>query len=159
MRLISTVSVAVTSLCTAGNKRIGSESARRETDRPVTDPGRSCEKLTDFNHWPVNRCISTSCFIVLQSVSSFCFFIRHLYLSVALLGCSLKALSSTSRVDTPLTADWLQVCFGTRPRLSFIKRFWKIKTLPLTSPCLASICSERCLELCITSTSCVRLPL
>ncbi len=30
--------------CAAGNKRIGSESARRETDRPVTDPGRSCEK-------------------------------------------------------------------------------------------------------------------
>ncbi len=30
---------------------------------------------------------------------------------------------------------------------------------PLTSPCLASICSELCLELCITSTSCVRLPL
>ncbi len=34
------------------------------------------------------------------------------------LGCSLNALSSTSRVDTPLTADWLQVCYGTRPRLS-----------------------------------------
>ncbi len=43
------------------------------------------------------------------------FFIRHLYLSVARLGCSLNALSSTSWVDTPLTADWLQVCFGTRP--------------------------------------------
>ncbi len=26
--------------CAAGNKRIGSESARRETDRPVTDPNR-----------------------------------------------------------------------------------------------------------------------
>ncbi len=32
------------SACDTGNKRIGSESARRETDRPVTDPGRSCEK-------------------------------------------------------------------------------------------------------------------
>ncbi len=30
---------------------------------------------------------------------------------------------------------------------------------PLIYPCLASICSEQCLELCITSTSCVRLPL
>ncbi len=54
------------------------------------------------------------------------FFIRHLYLSVTRLCCSLNALSSISWVDTPLTADWLQVCFGTRPRLSFLKRFWKI---------------------------------
>ncbi len=54
------------------------------------------------------------------------FFIRYLYLSVARLRCSLNALSSTSWVDTPLTADWLQVCFGTRPRLSFLKRFWKM---------------------------------
>ncbi len=28
------------SACAAGNKRIGLESARCETDRPVTDPGR-----------------------------------------------------------------------------------------------------------------------
>ncbi len=56
----------------------------------------------------------TSCLIVPQTFSSFVF-IRHLYLSVARLGCSLNALSSTSWVDTPLTADWLQVCFGTRP--------------------------------------------
>ncbi len=46
----------------------------------------------------------------------FCF----LYLS-----CALNTLSSTSWVDTPLTADWLQVCFGTRPRLSIIKHFSK----------------------------------
>ncbi len=44
--------------CAAGNNRIGSESARRETDRPVTDPGRSCEKSADSDHWPVNQCIS-----------------------------------------------------------------------------------------------------
>ncbi len=56
----------------------------------------------------------------------FCFFICHLYLSVTRLGCSLNALSSTSRVDTPLTADWLHVCFGTRPWLGFLKRFKKI---------------------------------
>ncbi len=47
------------STCAAGNKRIGSESARRETDRPVTDPGRSRGKSDDSDHWPVNRCIST----------------------------------------------------------------------------------------------------
>ncbi len=35
------------SACAAGNKKIGSESGRRETDRPVTDPGRSCEKSAD----------------------------------------------------------------------------------------------------------------
>ncbi len=54
------------------------------------------------------------------------FFIHHLYLSVARLGCSLNALSSTSWVDMPLTADWLQVCFGTQPWLSFLKNFWRI---------------------------------
>ncbi len=42
------------------NNRIGSESARRETDRPVTDPGLSCEKSADSDHWPVNRCISST---------------------------------------------------------------------------------------------------
>ncbi len=46
------------SACAAGNKRIGSESARRETDWLVTDPGRSCKKSSDYDHWPVNRCIS-----------------------------------------------------------------------------------------------------
>ncbi len=42
----------------AGNNRIGSESARRETDRPVSDPGRSCEKSADSDHWLVNQYIS-----------------------------------------------------------------------------------------------------
>ncbi len=57
-------------------------------------------------------------------VFRFCFFIPHLCLSVTQLGCSLKALSSTPLVDTPLTADWLQVCFGSRPGL-FSKAFLK----------------------------------
>ncbi len=47
------------SACTAGNKRIFSESARCKTDRPVTVPGQSCEKSSDSDHWPVNRCISS----------------------------------------------------------------------------------------------------
>ncbi len=34
-------------------------SARRETDWPVTDPSQSCEKSSDSDHWPVNRCISS----------------------------------------------------------------------------------------------------
>ncbi len=48
-------------------------------------------------------------------------FIRHLYLSVARLGlanvvmCTIIRSLLASWVDTPLTADWLQVCFGTRP--------------------------------------------
>ncbi len=33
-----------------------------------------------------------------------------------------------------------------------------LRSLSLTYPCLASICSEQCLERCMTSTSCVRLP-
>ncbi len=64
----------------------------------------------------------TSCHIV----PSLLCFIRHLYRSVTQLGCALNALSSTSWADTPLTADWLHVCFGTRPRLNFIKRFRKM---------------------------------
>ncbi len=58
-------------------------------------------------------------------------FIRHLYLSVARLGCSLNALSSISRVDTPLTADWLQICFGTGPDSVFWSVFEKLHTPPL----------------------------
>ncbi len=42
------------SACVAGNNKIGSESGRRETGRPVTDPGRSCKKSTDSDLWPVN---------------------------------------------------------------------------------------------------------
>ncbi len=48
------------SACAAGNKRTGSESTRRETDQPVTDPGRSCDKLSESDHWPVSRCISNN---------------------------------------------------------------------------------------------------
>ncbi len=59
------------------------------------------------------------------------FFIRHLYLSVTRLSCALNALFSISWVDTPLTADWLQVCFGTQPRLSFLKHFEKLHIPPL----------------------------
>ncbi len=39
------------SACAAGNKRIGSESA--------CGPGRSCEKSSNFDHWPVNLCVFT----------------------------------------------------------------------------------------------------
>ncbi len=42
-----------------------------------------------------------------------------------------------------------------KPSLSFIN----FALFPLTSHCLARICSEQCLEICITSTSCVCLPL
>ncbi len=36
-----------------------------------------------------------------------------------------------SRVDTPLTADWLQVCFGTGPDSVFESVFDQMHTLPL----------------------------
>ncbi len=39
------------------------------------------------------------------------------------------------------------------------KTFLNFALFPLTSPCLDSICSEQCLELSITSTSCVCSPL
>ncbi len=68
-------------------------------------------------------------------VFRFSFFNHHFCLSVTWLSCSLNALSSTSRVDTPLTADWLQVCFGPQPRFHFIMRK-KINAYPtLTFPC------------------------
>ncbi len=48
-----------------------------------------------------------------------CFFIRHLYLSVVArlmsVMCADERSLLASWVDTPLTADWLQVCFGTLP--------------------------------------------
>ncbi len=34
------------------------ESARNRHDVRLTDPGWSCEKSADFDHWPVNWCIS-----------------------------------------------------------------------------------------------------
>ncbi len=62
----------------------------------------------------------TSCLIIPQMFSSL-LFIHHLYL--CRLGCSLNALSSTSWVDTPLLLIGYKFV---RPRLSFLKRFWKI---------------------------------
>ncbi len=55
--LHATVNVRVA--CVAGDKRIGEESASNETDRPVTDPGRSCENTSDSIHWLVNWCNSS----------------------------------------------------------------------------------------------------
>ncbi len=75
------------------------------------------------------RYLHGSYFLPYYSADVFHFFFLSaisIFLSKKHLGCSLNALSSISWVDTPLTADWLQVCFGTRPRLSFLKRFWKI---------------------------------
>ncbi len=37
--------------------------------------------------------------------------------------------------------------------------FLNFALFPLTSHCIASVCFEQCLEMCITSTSCVCLPL
>ncbi len=92
-------------------------------DRRPSTPSvlSSAGKLIRYLHGP------TSCLIVLQTFSSFVFFILHLYLfyrSANARHCALNFFSSTSWVDTPLTANWLQVCFGFRPRLSFLKRFF-----------------------------------
>ncbi len=74
--VISTVSVrvAVTSL-PAPLAIIGS--ARHETDRPVTDPGRSCENSADSDHWPVNRSISNfqiKIVLVIPVIFSSCYY-------------------------------------------------------------------------------------
>ncbi len=43
------------SVCAAGNKRIGLESARHETDRPVTDPGWSCEISANYDRRSISN--------------------------------------------------------------------------------------------------------
>ncbi len=63
------------------------------------------------------RYLHGSYFLPYHSADVFHFVFNPPSLSVTRLDCSLNALSSISWVDTPLTADWLQVCFGTRPRL------------------------------------------
>ncbi len=51
---------------------------------------------------------------------------------------------------------WLHLIFFLKyPSLSFLN----FVLFPLTSHCLARICFEQCLDICITSTSCVCLPL
>ncbi len=74
---------------------------------------------SSFQRWKANSIFTWVLLLALSFRRRFplLFLIRHL----TRLGCSLNALSSTSWLDTPLTADWLQVCFGTRPRLSFLK--------------------------------------
>ncbi len=69
------------------------------TDLPLLEFSPALESWSDIYTGPV------SCLIVPQMFSALVF-IRHLYLSVTRLGCSLNALSSISRVDTPLTC-WL----------------------------------------------------
>ncbi len=70
------------------------------------------------------RYLHGSYFLPYRSADVFLFFIRHLYLSVTRLGCSLNALSSTSWVDTPLTATCFFLVLG--PDSVFLKRFWKM---------------------------------
>ncbi len=73
----------------------------------------------------------------------------------------------------PHSECWIPDNFQTTPEnsslpssLDFIlkkkkkkKKVLNFALFPLTSHCLARICSEQCLEICITSTSCVCLPL
>ncbi len=68
----------------------------------------------------------TSCIIVPQMFSSLIFYPSSLSFCRSAQLFTECSLSSMSGVDTPLTADWLHICFGTRPRLSFLKHFWKM---------------------------------
>ncbi len=81
----------------------------------------------------------TSCLIVPQMFSSFVFYLPSLSFCRS---ARLFTVHWTAWVDTPLTADWLQVCFGTRPRLSFLKRFWKIAYPAFKWPFISLILSE-----------------
>ncbi len=99
-------------------------------------PRRPIADLPLFEFSPALESWSDPTFTRVQEVASFrrrfplLFFIRYLYLSVTRLGCSLnilsgkKSLASISWLDTPLTANWLQVfVFGPE---SVLKCFWKI---------------------------------
>ncbi len=66
----------------------------------------------------------TSCLIIPEKFSSFVFYPPSL--SVCHSARLFTEHCSISWVDTPLNADWLHVYFGIRPRLSSLKRFWKI---------------------------------
>ncbi len=65
----------------------------------VDKPSFVPQKFSSFFFYP-----PSACFFILSSLGSTN--VRHL---------SLCALSSASWVDMSLTADWLQVCFGTQP--------------------------------------------
>ncbi len=97
------------------NKATSASNRRPSAPRVLSSAGKLIQYLHGSSFFPY---CSADVFLL--------FFIRHLYLSVTRLSCSLNPLSSTSWVDTPLTADWLPVFFGTRPRLGFLKGFWKI---------------------------------
>ncbi len=105
-------------------------------------PRRPIADLPLFEFSPALESWSDPIFTRVQEAASFCrrfpllFFIRYLYLSVTRLGCSLnvlsggKSLSSISWLDTPLTANWLQVfVFG--PESVFSNVFEKLLTLLL----------------------------
>ncbi len=73
----------------------------------------------------------TSCLIVPQTFSSFVFFIRHLYLSIARLFTERSLLYIMSR-HTPYWIPYTPYCwlatslFWYSARLSFLKHFWKM---------------------------------
>ncbi len=94
--------------------------------------------LSSFQRWKADSIFTQMLLLAFSDVFLVFFFYLPFLSFVTRLGCSLNALSFISWVDTPLTADWLQVCFGTRPWLSFLKHFWKM-TYPilttLTVPC------------------------
>ncbi len=81
----------------------------------------SAGKLIRYSHGSYFLPQTFYSFVFLSAISIF----------VAWLGCSLNAFSFISWVDTPPTADWLQVCFGTHPQLGFSKTFLKNRL-----PCL-----------------------
>ncbi len=57
--------------------------------------------------------------------------------------CTRSALSSTSWVDTPLTADWLQVCFDTRTDCTYPTFNTAIRHLRLSRCLPVHVCEER----------------
>ncbi len=85
---------------------------RKETTQPRLEFSPPLESCSDIYTGPTSYLIVTLLFNVLFLRYFPLFLIFHLSLSIVHLQISI--LFSLSLLDTPLTADWLQACFGTR---------------------------------------------
>ncbi len=88
---------------------------------------RPSHSLSSLHRWKADPMwyLHRSYFLPYRSADVFCFLSTiSIFLSLGWVFTKLfleKSISFISWLDTPLTADWLQVCLI----LSFLKRFWK----------------------------------
>ncbi len=122
--------------------------SRRNKATSASDrrPFRSLSSLQRWKADPIQY-LHMSYFLPYRSADVFLFCFHPPSLSFCHSARLFTEHCSISWVDTPLNADWLQVCFGTRPWLSFLKRFWKIAYPAFKQS------SNKCSELILTQAS------